>query len=108
MVAKLPGLLRSVPPRVWGAGLQDRGRETFFLESGPRRRPCRELRAIKTLRASHARLGERAEPGWEPIAVENSPSIQQPDRSRETPFHENGLPPAVSRPNGRLGCSADT
>src|ERR1039457_4426010 len=57
MVARLPGLLRSVPPRVWGAGLQDRGRETFFVESGPRRRPCRELRAIKTLWANHASLG---------------------------------------------------
>jgi hypothetical protein len=26
----------------------------------------------------------------------------------ETPFHENGLPPAVSRPHGRFGNSADT
>jgi hypothetical protein len=42
------------------------------------------------------------------IPVENSPIVQQPDRSRETPFHENGVPPAAIRPTCPLGSSADT
>jgi hypothetical protein len=36
----------------------------------------------------HAPLGQSLGPGREPIPVDKSPSVQQPDRSRDTPFEE--------------------